>query len=123
MVKTQYENTITRIRSDNGPEFKSHYIFYFYYKNGIILETSCTDAPQQKGVVERKHRHILDTARALRFKANLQIKVWGKCVLTAVYIINRLPSKVLKGTTPYEVLMQKSPTYDHMKVFIFLVYV
>lgn len=43
----------------------------FYAKEGILLETSCPYTPQQNGVVERKHRHLLEMARSLRFQANL----------------------------------------------------
>ncbi|KAL0402521.1 UNVERIFIED_CONTAM: Retrovirus-related Pol polyprotein from transposon RE2 [Sesamum latifolium] len=78
--------------------------------------------PQQNGVVERKHRHILETARALRFhRATGQLL--GECVLTAVHIINRLPSKAIGNKTPHEILLGKVPSYDHLRVFGCLVYV
>ncbi|GKD15401.1 retrotransposon protein, putative, ty1-copia subclass [Tanacetum coccineum] len=63
-------------------------------KKGIILETSCIHTPQQNGVVERKHRHLLETARALRFEANLPTRFWD--------VINRMPSDVIGNKTPYE---------------------
>ena len=74
MVKTQFGIVVKRIRTDNGAEFQSHCMLNFYHENGVILETSCTNTPQQNGVVERKHRNILEIARALRFQANLPIE-------------------------------------------------
>jgi len=38
-------------------------------------------------------------------------------VLAAVHIINRLPSGVVQNKTPFEILMQQSPSYDHLRVF------
>ncbi|KAD6795877.1 hypothetical protein E3N88_06773 [Mikania micrantha] len=94
----------------------------YYTNHGILLETTCPHTSQQNGVVERKHRHILDTARALRFGAKLPKKFWGECVLTAAYIINRLPSKTINDKTPYEILHDRKPEYDHMRVFGCLTY-
>ncbi|KAI3736523.1 hypothetical protein L2E82_26344 [Cichorium intybus] len=117
MVKTQFGKKVKRVRSDNGGEFTSSYMNDFYASEGIILETSCVHTPQQNGVVERKHRHLLEVARALRFEAMLPIKFWGECVLTAAYIINRLPSKVIGFRTPFEILFKQKPDYESMRVF------
>lgn len=35
----------------------------------------------------------------------------------ATYLINRLPTPILKGMTPYEVLFNKPLPYNHLKVF------
>ncbi|KAJ9566378.1 hypothetical protein OSB04_002344 [Centaurea solstitialis] len=108
-----------------SPSFSGAYYFLTIvddFSRGILLETTCPHTPQQNGVVERKHRHLLETARALRFEANLPKVFWGECVLTAAYIINRLPSKVIKNKTPYEIIFQQRPDYEHMKVFGCLAY-
>ncbi|KAK9062516.1 hypothetical protein SSX86_019703 [Deinandra increscens subsp. villosa] len=122
MVKTQFGKPIKKIRCDNGGEFVSNRMANFYAEEGIILETTCPHTPQQNGVVERKHRHLLETARALRFEANLPIKFWGECILTATYIINRLPSKIIQNKTPYEIVFGHKPDYEQMRVFGCLAY-
>ena len=36
---------------------------------------------------------------------------------TAVYLMNRMPTKALKGGNPYKALMGKEPTLHHIKLF------
>jgi len=57
-----------------------------FSKKGILHETSCVDTRQQNGRVERKYRHILNVARALRFQVDLPIKFWGEHILIATIL-------------------------------------
>ena len=84
---------------------------------GIIHQSSCAYTPQKNGIVERKHRHILDTSRALKMQSHVPSRFWGECVQTAVYLINRLTTGVLNGQSPYERLFGKAPKLEHIRVF------
>jgi hypothetical protein len=44
-------------------------------------------------------------------------RLWSYGVLTAVYLINRLPIRVLDFKSPLEVLQITSPKLAHLKVF------
>ena len=67
MIYTQFRAKVKMIRSDNGSEFISGPMKKFYRGHEIIYQNSSVDTPQQNGRVERKHRHILNVVRALRF--------------------------------------------------------
>ncbi|KAL0456258.1 UNVERIFIED_CONTAM: Copia protein [Sesamum latifolium] len=84
---------------------------------GIVHQRSCPYTPQQNGVVERKHKHLLSVARSLLHQASLPRKFWGDYILAAAYLINRIPSSLLHWKSPYELLYHKFPTLDHIRVF------
>lgn len=114
LVENQFNTKIKVIRSDNGLECGMK---EFFSSKGILHQLSCVDTPQQNSVVERKHQHLLNVARALRFQAHLPLIFWDDCVLTAAYLINRTPTPLLTNKTPFEMLYNKSPSYSHLKVF------
>ncbi|XP_075081186.1 uncharacterized protein LOC142166285 [Nicotiana tabacum] len=65
-------------RSDNAYELGSSIeAKTFFADNGILHQTTIPHTPQQNGVVERKHKHLLETSRALLFQSNLPTKYWG----------------------------------------------
>ncbi|WKA00241.1 hypothetical protein VitviT2T_018620 [Vitis vinifera] len=104
MVKTQYSATIRILRSDNGGEYMHRDFKNYFSHHGLIHETTCPQTPQQNGIAERKNRHILETARAILLGAHVPNHFWTDVVTTAVHLINRMPSRVLKFKTPLQAL-------------------
>lgn len=88
-------------RTDNGTEFTQHKLQDLFSTNGILHQRSVPYVPQQNARVERKHRHLIETARSLRIHGFLPLNLWGECILTATYLINLLPSSVLQWKTPF----------------------
>ncbi|MCH81484.1 retrovirus-related Pol polyprotein from transposon TNT 1-94 [Trifolium medium] len=119
MIKTQFNANIKCIRSDNGKEFL---LKDFYAANGIVHQSSCVSTPQQNGIVERKHQHILGTARALLFQSHLPKLFWAHAVGHAVHIINRLPTPFLSNKSPFQILFNQLPDISTLKVFGSLAY-
>lgn len=63
LVNTQFGAKVKYLRSDNGAELQMQ---DFFHKNGIIHQRTCVEIPQQNGINERKHQHILNVTKALR---------------------------------------------------------
>lgn len=88
---------------------------------GIVHQKSCPYTPQQSGVAKRKHRHIVEVTRVLRFQAKIPL-FWHQCVLAVVNRINRIPSGVINNQTPFERLYSTKPTLTHLRVLGCLCY-
>ncbi|KAJ9567027.1 LOW QUALITY PROTEIN: hypothetical protein OSB04_002993 [Centaurea solstitialis] len=62
-------------------------------------------------VAERKNRHLLDVARTLMFQSYVPKRFWGDAILTAAYVINRIPTPVLHGKSLFSVLFPKGTPF------------
>ncbi|WZZ15660.1 hypothetical protein YC2023_108749 [Brassica napus] len=122
-VSNQYNATVKVLRSDNGGEYISNAFKSHLAKHGIVHQTSCPYTPQQNGVAERKNRHLMEVARSMMFHANVPKRFWSDAVQTACYLINRVPTKILKNLSPFEVLNKSKPVIDHLRVFGCVCYV
>lgn len=96
MVETQFNKCVKiMVRSNNGTEIVKEECINMFLAKGILMQKSAPYVPQQNGRAERKHRHLLEVSRALRFQANVPKTFWGECILTTTYLINKLPIKAL----------------------------
>ncbi|KAK9676691.1 hypothetical protein RND81_11G093700 [Saponaria officinalis] len=70
-VKTQYDAKVRVVRSDKGTEILQETCLKLFLAEGIMHQRSVARVPQQNGRVERKHRHLVETARAMMLHAGL----------------------------------------------------
>ena len=119
LILNQFSVSIKGIRCDNAKEL---HLQSFLALKGILPYHSCVERPQQNSVVERKHQHILNIARALAFQSHLSLSYWSYFINTSVYLMNHTPSALLHFKTSFELLYNKLPTYDHIRVFGCLAY-
>ena len=70
-IHTQFYVYVQNLRSDNAKEYMSEQLQSFMLQNDILHQTSCVDTPSQNGVIERKNRHLLETAQALLFQMHV----------------------------------------------------
>jgi len=87
-----------------GGEYTSNKFCKLIALDGTIHQTSCTNTPNQNGVVERKHRHIVEIARSLLLYASVPGEFFGKAILTDVNLINTISSFHISGFSPFEKL-------------------
>ena len=81
MARTQFASTVKAIRTNNALGLSNSYeALDFCAKTRIIHQMSCIQTPQQTGVVEIKHKHLLEVSRALLFWSSLPIMHWGECI-------------------------------------------
>jgi histone deacetylase 1/2 len=89
----------------------------FFTRMGIAHHVSCPHAHQQNGSAERKHRHIVDVGLTLLAHASMPLKFWDEAFLIVVFLINRLPSKVIDNGTTFFRIYNKHPDYSFLKTF------
>ena len=97
-VETQLERRIKTLRTDRGREYLSNLFKEFCEEKGIRMQLTIHGTQQQNGVAERRNRTLLDMVRSMMAHANLPISFWGDALLTAMYILNRVPCKSVPAT-------------------------
>ncbi|KAJ4757139.1 hypothetical protein LUZ62_067514 [Rhynchospora pubera] len=111
MIENLLGTTIKILRTDNGTEYKpitKHF-------PQITHQTTCPYTPQQNGLSERRHRHIVELSLSTMSAAALPLNLWDEVFSSIVYLINRLPSSAT-STIPYTTLFSKQPDYSLLRV-------
>ena len=117
MFRIPSEMVLKSIRCDNGGEFISKEFKDFCSNMGIRIEYTSPYTSQQNGRSERYIRSITAMVRAMLRDAKLGDEFWGEALHTAVFLKNRMASRTLNWTTPYEIWYGKTPKLTNLKVF------
>ena len=117
MVKTQFSSTIKTLRSNGGGEYTSKSFESFLTSNGINHQISCPYTPQQNGLVERKHRHLIETTITPLSQASLPSSYLSFVVQSTMTLINLLPIATLGFSSPWYKLHGQHPDISSLKIF------
>ncbi|KAJ9542245.1 hypothetical protein OSB04_028751 [Centaurea solstitialis] len=108
---------VKKLRSDNGTEFRNAKLQSFLEDVEISHNFSAVRTPQQNGVVEKKHRMVVEAARSMMSNSGIPQQFWAEAVSTACYTQNRTLIVKWTGKTAYEMVEQRKPNIDYFRVF------
>ncbi|CAL9023657.1 unnamed protein product [Prunus brigantina] len=117
MTELQSGFKIKSLRSDRGGEFLSGEFNKFCEESGIQRQLTVAYSPQQNGVAERKNRTVVEMAKSMLHEKAIPYEFWAEAVNTAVYLLNRCPTKALKKVTLFEAYTGRKPGIAHLKIF------
>ena len=90
-------------------------------KNGVIKKESSMSStkytPEQNGLVEKKNRTLIDTARSMLSEYNISDSFWAEAINTACHASNRLYCHRFHNKTPYELLIGRKPNISYLASF------
>ena len=92
-------------------EFRS-----YITNNGILSQLTTPGTPLQNGVAERRNRTLLDMMRSMLSNSSLPKLFWRYALQTAVYLINRVPSKSILKTT-FKLWTGHKPSLRHIRIW------
>lgn len=74
MIKTQFNNKIRPIRSDNCLEFTSNRMENLKKSKGTLNQYSCSYIPEQNNKIEKKNKNLINIVKTLKLKAQISLK-------------------------------------------------
>ena len=117
LVENMFSSKIKTLQSDSGGEYIKHTFQQFLVTHGIQFRSSCPSHPEQNGLAERKHCHIIEIGLTVLAHSHMPLSYWVDAFNTALYLINRLPTRTLQFSTPYTKLFNRPPKYDLLRIF------
>jgi hypothetical protein len=114
---TYFDTPIRCLHSDRGGEYT--FPEFVSYLQDVDTEQKLTVAniPEHNSVAELFNRQVLERVRATLHAAQLPPSMWSEAMRHAIYLINRTPTSVLKGCSPYEVVFHSKPDLSDILEF------
>lgn len=118
LVTAKFGKKISRLRCDNGGEYRCKEFVRFCKKKSIEVNWTVPYTPEQNGVAERMNRTLVEKARAMMLDSGISKRFWGQAIQTAAYLVNRSPSSAIDtGITPFELWESKKPNISNLRTF------
>lgn len=67
-------------------------------------------------LLKEKNWHLLEVSQAIMFSMHIPKYLWGDAILTASYLINRMPTRVLQYVTPLDYFKKTFPNAELIQI-------
>jgi hypothetical protein len=105
------------LRTNRGGEFTSNEFKEFCSSHGIKKELTTAYTPKKNGVAERKNITVVEMVRCMLREMCLPNIYWVDALHSAIYILNKSSTKMVKDSTRYEAWFYRKPNVSHFKIF------
>jgi hypothetical protein len=116
-AQTQFDCSVKRLQVDGGGEFINAKVKLLCSKSGIHLHQPPAGTPQLNSIAERNVRTGKDAGRTLLMHCGLPARFGPRAVEHSNYIWNRTNVADATGVTPYEAMLKRKPSVEHVGVF------
>jgi transposase InsO family protein len=100
LVVRSIGRSIKCLRTNNCGEFMSMEFENYCKEFWIDSHKTTAYTPHQNGVVEHMNMTLLERARSMLSKANLQQEMWAEVVTTTCYLVNQSQSTIIECKIP-----------------------
>ena len=125
-VENQINKKIKGVRSDRGGEFYGRNDAYgeqcprsfarYLEQSGIVPQYTMPRTPSMNDIAEQRNRTLQDMVRSMMAESSLHTSLWGEALKTAIYLLNRVPTKeTIK--TPYQLWTGRKPSLKHLHIW------
>lgn len=108
---------LNTLRTDHGGEFIAQAFAKHCAQQGVQRHLTVPYTPQQNGVVERRNQTVMVMARSMMKAKSLPGWFWREAVNTAVFILNRAPTRSVIAMTLYEAWHGVKPPVHFLRTF------
>jgi transposase InsO family protein len=117
MVERQSGKLLKKLRSDRGGEYNSKEFDKFCEDIDVERQVTISFTPKQNSVAERKNRTIVEMTKTMMKEKGLPLTFWAEATYTAVYLLNRCPTKAIENKTPFEAWSGGGKPSVNLKIF------
>ena len=103
-IWVEFDNRIKILRTDNALEYTKSFMHDFCVERGIVHQTSCLGTFPKMELLNISFAIFWMLIVRYCFNMLVPKMYWADAVLTATYLINRMPSPILCNKSPFPLL-------------------
>ncbi|KAI3681567.1 hypothetical protein L6452_36367 [Arctium lappa] len=116
-TQVNMQRQVKFLRTDNDTEFKNKTVEEYLQSVRISHQYSVARTTEQNGVVERRNRTLVESARTMLSQSDIPLFLWAEVVSTACHTQNRSMIHRRFQKTPYELINNRTPTIKYFHIF------